>query len=146
MSLNKRTINCIVSFFGYKTLDENGIACCTETQTIQKQVLLSHYSSCAVNVSNFLLHSVTLGCASTLRGSKFKTCSPSKLVARERATYACPEITKSPLLIPVQKISSNLITLFEDPRQVNPDSFKSLTLGLVYTHSPCEYQGQLGKM
>lgn len=59
-------------------------------------------------VSSVWLHSTTLGCACTWQGvkydrggesviplaffgSKLRTCNPSNDVARDSATYACPE-------------------------------------------------------
>lgn len=39
-------------------------------------------------ISSVLLHSTTLGCALTFEGSKLSTCNPSRVVARDRATYA----------------------------------------------------------
>lgn len=89
-----------------------------------------------------LLYSKQNKLTRTLRGSKFRTWSPSNDVARDSATYAWP-VPRGKKGLVTEKRQNNARTFFEDTIEIYFDAFQSLALGLVNAHRPRQNKRKL---
>lgn len=77
----------------------------------------------------------------TLLALKFRTCRPSREVARDNATYAWPVEIK--IECKGRKGTNQMLTLLENLTQVNLNALERLTLRFVDRHRPSKNERNL---